>query len=127
MTTIETTDAPRPAGHYAQGVSHAGLIYVAGQLPLDPATGEVVGDTMDVQAERTLANVAAILRAGGSDLQHLLSVTVYVTDRSHWGAFNAVFARVLGEHRPARAVVPVPELRHGCLVEIQAVGAVPGQ
>ena len=125
MKPIETANAPRPAGHYAQAMVHAGLVHVAGQLPLDPETGEVVGSDIETQTERTLRNVEAILARAGTDLQHLLSVTVYVTDRSLWGGFNTVFARLLGDHRPARAVVPVPELRHGCLVEIQAVAAVP--
>lgn len=125
MQFIQTDAAPRPAGHYSQGIVHGGLVYVAGQLPLDPATGEVTGADIETQAERTLRNVEAILHAGGTDLEHLLSVTVYVTDRALWGGFNAAFARVLGSHRPARAVVPVPELRHGCLVEIQAVAALP--
>jgi 2-iminobutanoate/2-iminopropanoate deaminase len=124
MQTITTIDAPKPAGHYAQGIVHDGVVYVAGQLPLDPATGEVVGSTADAQTERTLQNVEAILRAGGSGLDHLLSVTIYVTGRSHWSAVNAVYARMLGDHRPARAIIPVPELKPGCLVEIQAVAAI---
>lgn len=126
MQSIQTDAAPRPAGHYAQGIVHGGLLYVAGQLPLDPDTGEVVAGGIEEQAERTLRNVEAILAAGGSGLPYLLSVTVYITDRALWAGFNAAFARLLGEHRPARAVVPVPELRHGCLVEIQAVAALPG-
>jgi 2-iminobutanoate/2-iminopropanoate deaminase len=127
MQSIHTDAAPRPAGHYSQAILHQGLVYVAGQLPLDPATGEVVAGGIEEQAERTLRNVEAILAAGGSGLAHLLSVTVYITDRALWTGFNATFARLVGEHRPARAVVPVPELRHGCLVEVQAVAAVPGR
>jgi len=125
MDRIHTDAAPRPAGHYSQGVAHGGLIYVAGQLPLDPATGAVVGAGIEEQTERTLRNVAAVLGAAGSGLEHLLSVTVYITDRALWTGCNAAFARVLGEHRPARAIVPVPELRHGCLVEIQGIAAGP--
>lgn len=125
MDRIATDTAPAPAGHYAQGVVHGGLIYVAGQLPLDARTGEVVGDGIEEQTEQVLRNVRAILRAGGSDLDQLLSVTIYVTGRALWGGCNAAFGRALGAHRPARAIVPVPELRHGCLVEIQAVAAVP--
>ena len=125
MERIETANAPGPAGHYAQGMRHGGVVYVAGQLPLDPATGDVVGEDIETQTERTLRNVEAVLAAAGTDLQHLLSVTVYVTDRQLWPGFNTAFARLLGDHRPARAVVPVPELRHGCLVEIQAVAAMP--
>jgi 2-iminobutanoate/2-iminopropanoate deaminase len=71
-----------------------------------------------------LRNVEAILLAAGSDLAHLLKVTVYVSDIAHWGAINAVYARVLGAHRPARAVVPTRDLHHGFLVEVEAIAAV---
>ena len=124
MESIHTATAPAPAGHYAQAMVHAGLVYVAGQLPLDPATRAVVEGDIRVQAERTLRNVEAILLAAGSGLGSLLSVTVYLTDHADWADFNEVFARLLPDHRPARAVVPVPQLRPGCLVEIQAIAAV---
>ncbi len=125
MKLVLTTEAPAPAGHYSQGVVHGGLVYVAGQLPLDPASGAVVapGDIAG-QAERTLRNVEAILRAAGSSLENVCSMTIYITDRSLWPQVNAVYARVLGDHRPARAVIPVLELREGCLIEIQAVAAI---
>lgn len=127
MRLISTPDAPQPAGHYSQGVVHAGLVHVAGQLPLDPASGALVApDDIEPQTERTLRNVEAVLLAGGSRLDLVCSMTVYITDRSLWPKVNAVYARLLGAHRPARAVIPVPELRPGCLIEIQAVGAVEG-
>ena len=124
MQPIETPEAPRPAGHYSQAVAHGGLVFVAGQLPLDPASGALVGaGDIEAQAEQVLRNVEAVLRAAGSDLDRLLSVTVYLTDRAYWAPVNQVYARLLGAHRPARAVVPVPELRHGCLIEVQAIAA----
>ena len=126
ITPVTTSSAPRPAGHYSQGITHAGLVYVAGQLPLDPATGEIAEGGIGPQAERTLRNVEAILIAGGARLDTLLSVTVYITDRTLWPAVNEVYARLLGDHRPARAVIPVAELKPGCLIEIQAVAAVAG-
>lgn len=126
MTPVRTDAAPTPAGHYSQAIVHGGLVYVAGQLPIDPGDPGADPGSIEDQTERALANVRAILEAAGSDLGHLLSVTVYVTDVALWPAVNAVYARMLGEHRPARAVVPVKELHHGYLVEIQAVGAVRG-
>ncbi len=124
MTSIATPKAPQPAGHYSQGVVHGGLVYVAGQLPLDPATGDVVGPgDIEAQTAQVLRNVAAVLQAAGSGLDHLLSVTVFVTGRDLWPQVNAVYARLLGDHRPARAIVPVPELKPGCLIEVQAVAA----
>jgi len=123
MKTIETPHAPHPAGHYAQAVVHGGLVFVAGQLPNDVANpGRTPGDAEE-QTQLALRNVEAILEAAGSGLDRLLSVTVYVADIGLWPRVNAAYARVLGSHRPARAVVPVKELHHGYLVEVQAVAA----
>lgn len=124
MHRVTTADAPRPAGHYSQAVVHDGTIYVAGQLPIAP-DGRRLGDRpIEEQTEQALRNVQAVLRAAGSDLDRLLSVTVYVADIALWDRVNAVYAAMLGDHRPARAVVPTAALHHGLLVEIQAVAAV---
>ncbi len=126
IQTVQTDGAPAPAGHYSQAVVHGGVVYVAGQLPLDPDTGEVVAGGIAEQAAQTLRNVEAVLQAAGSGLDCLLSVTLYVTSRAQWPEVNRVYAEMLGAHRPARAVIPVPELRPGCLVEVQAVAALRG-
>lgn len=121
---IATTNAPTPAGHYSQAVVHSGVVYVAGQLAIDPETGEKKLGSIEEQTERALLNVRAILEAARSDFAHVLKMTVYVSDIELWGAVNAVYARMLGEHKPARAVVPTKDLHHGFLVEIEAVAAV---
>jgi len=123
MRVIHSDDAPRPAGHYAQAVAHNGLVFVSGQLPIDPATGKPVDGTIEEQTEQALANVLAILRAAGSDRSLVVKTTVYVSDIELWPRVNATYARLFGEHRPARAVVPTRELHYGCLVEIEAVAA----
>lgn len=123
VKTVATPHAPIPAGHYSQAVVHGGLVFVAGQLPLDPLAPHREPGGAEDQTERALRNVEAILAAAGSGLDRLLSVTVYVADVGLWPSVNAAYARVLGAHRPARAVVPVKELHHGYLVEIQAVAA----
>ncbi|MCG6987557.1 MAG: RidA family protein [Gemmatimonadetes bacterium] len=124
MRPVETSNAPRPAGHYSQAVVHDDIVYVAGQLPIDPENpGAPAGDAAQ-QARQALTNVARILEAAGSGLDQLLQVTIYISDVSHWGEVNRVYAEVLGAHRPARAVVPVGELHYGYLVEIQATAAV---
>lgn len=123
MRIVETTNAPTPRGHYSQAIEHAGLIYVAGQLPIDPATGNIVGDTAHAQAVRTLRNVEAVLVAGGSALDRVLSLTIYVTAEEHWAAVNAAVAEVFGDHKPARAIIPILPLRGGAMVEIQAIGS----
>ena len=121
MHPVSTGDAPTPAGHYAQGVVHGGFVFVSGQLPVD-ARGEIVGiDDIEAQTRQTLRNVEAILRAAGSGLDRLVSVTIYITGRRHWAEVNRVYAELLGAHRPARAVIPVPEIKPGCCIEIQAV------
>ena len=123
MIEVQTPNAPQPAGHYAQAVVHDGLVYVSGQLSIDPQTGERCTGTIEEQAELALRNVSAILTAAGSDLGHVLKTTVYVSDISLWGRVNAVYAAVFGDHRPARAVVPTRELHYGLLVEIEAIAA----
>lgn len=120
---ILTPDAPAPGGHYSQAVVHNGLVFVAGQLSIDPATGTRLLGTIEEQTERTLANLRAILEAAGSDLDHVLKTTVYVADMNHWSAVNDVYARVFGEHRPARAIVPTGPLHYGFLIEIEAIAA----
>lgn len=121
---VLTAAAPSPAGHYSQATVHAGVVYVAGQLALDPATRELVPGGIEAQAERALANVAAVLEAAGSDFAHVLKMNVYVSDISLWGAVNATYARMLGESQPARAVIPTRELKPGCLIEIDCIAAV---
>ena len=123
MRIVETPHAPRPAGHYSQAVIHGGTVYVAGQLPIDPADREAPPGDAATQARQALENVRGILEAAGSGLDRVLQMTVYVSDITHWGEVNRVYAEMMGEHRPARAVVPVRDLHYGYLVEIQAIAA----
>ncbi|MDX2030695.1 MAG: Rid family detoxifying hydrolase [Blastocatellia bacterium] len=123
INTVFTTEAPTPAGHYSQAIVHNGLVYVAGQLPIDPATGEKKTGPIEEQAEQVLRNLRAILQAAGTDLHRVLKVTVYISDIGLWGKVNEVYARMFGEHRPARAVVPVKELHYGFQIEIEAIAA----
>ena len=124
MQAIETRDAPSAAGHYSQAIVHNGVVYVAGQLPIDPKNRERPVGSIEEQTEQTLRNVEAILTAAGSGLDRVLQMTIYISDISLWGGVNAVYARVMGAHRPARAVVPVKDLHYGYQIEIQAVAAV---
>lgn len=124
MKRVHTGAAPSPAGHYSQAMVHGGLVFVAGQLPIG-SDGEPLADApVDEQTRVVLGNVGAILEAAGSGLDRLLQVTIYVADIDHWPAVNAAYAETLGEHRPARAVVPVPGLHHGVALEVQAVAAI---
>lgn len=123
MKLIQTDRAPAPAGHYSQAVVHNGTVYIAGQLPIDPETGEKCLGSIEEQTEQVLKNVAAILDAAGSGLDRVLKVTIYVSDISLWGGVNAVYAKFFGDHRPARVVVPTRELHHGFLIEVEAIAA----
>jgi 2-iminobutanoate/2-iminopropanoate deaminase len=124
MDIVQTQNAPTPAGHYSQAVVHNGLVFVAGQLPIDPRDRTRPVGTIEEQTEQTLRNVAAVLEAAGSGLEHVLQMTVYVSDIRLWDGVNTAYARVMGEHRPARAVVPTRELHHDYQIEIQAIAAV---
>src|SRR5215210_3214837 len=120
---VLTPDAPLPGGHYSQAIIYNGTVYVSGQLPIDPRTGEKQLGSIEAQAEQTLKNVEEILKASGSDLSRVLKMTIYISDISLWEAVNSVYARMLGEHRPARAVVPVKDLHYGFKIEIEATAA----
>lgn len=114
----------KPAGHYSPGVVHHGLVFVSGQLPIKPGQSDHHIGSIEEQTEQTLRNVQAVLQAAGSDLDRVLQMTIYVSDGELWGAVNATYARIMGGHRPARAVVPVKDLHYGYQIEIQAIAAV---
>lgn len=126
MKTINTPSAPPARGHYSQAVVHAGLVYVAGQLPLVPGEPERKLEGFEAQARQVIANVIAIVEAAGSSRDRILRTTVYISDIAHWPAFNAIYAEMIGTHRPARTVVPVKHLHYGYLLEMDAIAAVTG-
>jgi 2-iminobutanoate/2-iminopropanoate deaminase len=125
ITRINTPNAPKPGGHYSQGVVHNGLLFVSGQLSIDPVTLEKKLGSIEEQTEQALNNVLGIVQAAGGDWSSVLKMTVYVSDIELWAAVNEVYARILGEHRPARAVIPTGALHYGFLIEIEAIAAVP--
>ena len=125
MRRIDTKDAPSPGGHYAQGVSHGGFLFVSGQLPIDARTKEKKTGAIEEQTQQVLDNVLAIVVAAGGDKSHIVKTTVYVSDIELWERVNEVYAEFFGLYRPARAIVPVKELHHGFQIEIEAVAALP--
>ena len=124
MDSIYLPNIPKPAGHYAPAVVHGGLVFVSGQLPLDLETHKPVTGPIEEQTELALRNVELVLKTAGSDLGRVLQMTIYVSDMDLWDAVNTSYARVLGEHRPARAIVPVKDLHFGTKIEIQAIAYV---
>jgi reactive intermediate/imine deaminase len=122
---VLTDRAPKPAGHYAQAVVSRGQVFVSGQLPIRP-DGQPLSDAgFEAQARQAIQNMLEILGAAGATPQHLVKVTAYIVGVDNWARFNAVYASMLPEARPARTVVPVPELHYGCLVEIDAIAVQP--
>jgi 2-iminobutanoate/2-iminopropanoate deaminase len=112
-------EGSRPAGHYAPATAFGDLVFVSGQLPI----GVEATASFDAQARQALANLFEVLHAAGTTRDRMLKVTVYIVGVELWPAFNTIYAELMGEARPARAVVPVPELHHGYLVEIEATAA----
>ena len=126
MKVIQPNGQPQPKGHYSPGLEHNGLVYVSGQLPMDLVTRQPFTGSIEEQTELSLRNVEAVLHAAGSRLDHVLQFTIYVSDMELWGRVNETYARVMGEHRPARAMIPVKDLHFGTQIEIQAIAAVKG-
>jgi len=121
---ITTPDAPAAAGPYSQAIRAGDLVFAAGQLGLDPATGEFTADDVAGQAERALANLEAILVAAGSGLDQLVKTTVFLADIGDWPAVNEVYARMVPQPFPARSAFAVKDLPKGGRVEIEAVATV---
>ena len=110
-----------PGGHYSHVVKANGFVFIAGQLPISHDGTKLMDAPFEQQAQQTLDNIAAALKAAGSAIDRLVQVRVYVTDIALWPAFNAIYVTWIGTSRPARAVVPVPQLHYGFKIEVEAV------
>jgi 2-iminobutanoate/2-iminopropanoate deaminase len=121
MDYVATEKAPKAIGPYSQAVRAGSVLYASGQIPIDPATGELVGGDFATQARRVFANLAAVLEAGGTDFQHVVKATVYLTSLSDFQTLNGIYAEQFGDHRPARSTVGVAQLPKGATVEIDVV------
>lgn len=118
---IQTQNAPAAIGPYSQAVQAGGSIYVSGQLPINPATGEFAGADIRAQARQSLENIKAILAAAGADMAHVVKTTVLLQDMADFAAMNEVYAEYFSEPYPARAAFQVAKLPKDALVEIEAV------
>jgi 2-iminobutanoate/2-iminopropanoate deaminase len=123
VTPLTIAGVPAPAGHYSHAVRCGELVFISGQLPAPGPDGRVAGD-FETQAREALGRVLAIAGAAGGGPASLAKVTAYVVGVDHWPVFNRVCAELLGEARPARCVVPAPELHYGALVEVEAVASI---
>ncbi len=122
---IHTSDAPAALGAYSQAVRVGDTVYLAGQIALDPATMDLVGDDPEAQVRQVFENLAAVARASGGAFPDVVKITVYLTDLAHFGTVNDVMAEYFAEPYPARAAVGIAALPRGALVEMDAVLVLP--
>lgn len=123
LETVHTDNAPAAIGPYSQAIKAGNLLFCSGQIPLDPASMEMVGSTAAEQAEQVMKNLTNLLEASGASLSHVARTTIFLHSMADFAAVNEVYGRHFGDHRPARACVAVKELPKGALVEIDCIAA----
>jgi 2-iminobutanoate/2-iminopropanoate deaminase len=121
MKLVTTDEAPKAIGPYSQAVVEGGYLFASGQIPLDPKTGELVGGTIEQSAERVLDNLEAVLKAAGLSFTDVVKTTVYLTKAEDFAAMNGIYARRMGEHKPARSTVIVAALPRNAPMEIDLI------
>ncbi|MCD7907628.1 MAG: RidA family protein [Clostridium sp.] len=123
IETVETKFSVRDGGHYVPAVKYNEVLYISGQLSIDPETGRVPEGGVQAEARQALANLDLVLREAGATREDVLHCRVYIPDVAYWPDLNQVYGEFFGAHRPARVVVPTNKLYNGCLVEVEAVAA----
>ncbi len=124
LNPVKTDGAPGAIGPYSQAMSVDGWVFCSGQIPIDPATGELVEGSIGAQTDQVLKNLAAVLEAAGASLARVVKTTVFLSDMSYFTDMNEVYAEHFGDHRPARAAVAVRTLPKNVDVEIEAVARI---
>lgn len=127
MKPIATTEAPAAIGPYSQAMIAGGFVFCSGQIALDPKTGQMVGANAAEQAAQVMKNLAAVLKGAGCGLNDVVKTTIFLKSMNDFGAVNEVYAKALGDHRPARATVEAARLPKDALVEIDCIAMSPGQ
>ncbi len=123
-TVIHSDDAPKAIGPYSQAIAVNGMLFCAGQTPIDPATGNLVEGGVEAQTHQALKNVGAVLRAGGSDYNKVIKTTVFLKNMNDFAAMNAIYATYFTDAPPARSTVEVARLPKDCLVEVEAIALI---
>ena len=118
---FETNKAPLPIGPYSQAISAGNMIFISGQIPLSPETGDLAGPDLQSQTRQVLENLQAILNATGSSISQIVKTTVYMTDLGEFAVFNKIYGDWLGTHKPARSTVQVAALPKNSKIEIEAI------
>jgi len=120
-SVVSTSEAPTAIGPYSQAIRAGGFIFTSGQIPLDPATMQIVEGGIEAQANQVMRNLRAVLAAAGTSLDHVVKTTCFLKDLGDFAAFNAVYAQYMGESAPARATVQVAKLPMDVLVEVECI------
>jgi 2-iminobutanoate/2-iminopropanoate deaminase len=121
---ISTEKAPSAIGPYSQAVKTGNMVFISGQIPIDPATGNFVSDDVAAQTEQVLRNLSAVLEAAGSSLNNVVKTTVFLADMNDFAVMNEVYAKYFSENKPARATVQAARLPRDARVEIEAIGLI---
>ena len=121
INKIETNKAPAAIGPYSQAINFGDFIFTSGQIPISPETGEIIGDDISSQTEQVMKNIAKLLDAADSNFSHVLKTTCFITDMSHFSAFNEVYASYFTDTKPARSCIAVKQLPRDALVEIETI------
>jgi len=121
INTINTYEAPLPAGHYSQAIVAGNMIFVSGQIPVAPLTGDKITGSISDQTRQTLRNVLNIVKAAGGDLTTIVKTTIFITDINNWEEINRVYADFFGSIQPARSIIQVSNLYQGAKIEIEAI------
>jgi 2-iminobutanoate/2-iminopropanoate deaminase len=121
ITVVTSDDAPKAIGPYSQAIRTGDLVFCSGQIGLSPETGQLVGEDISKQTEQALKNLQAILEAAGSDLSHVVKVTIFMTDMGNYATINEVYSQFFTDVKPARSAVEVTKLPKGALVEIECI------
>lgn len=121
MEFVQTDKAPKPIGPYSQAVRAGSMLFVSGQIPIDPETGKLVQGSFKDKARRALMNLVSIVEAAGGSIENIVKVTVYLTDISRFPEFNQVYEDIMKGHKPARAVIGVASLPAGAEIEVEAI------
>ncbi|MHA2141777.1 MAG: RidA family protein [Candidatus Thorarchaeota archaeon] len=121
MIDVDSKAKKKSKAHYSSAVMHEGIVYVSGQLPMDPKKGMPVEGGIKEHTRAALKGLDQVLKAAGSSREKVLRTTAYITDVSLWGEVNEIYAEFFGDHKPARTVVPTTRLHYGCMIEIDAI------
>ena len=123
MEIIETLKMPKSNGHYSQCIKHNGILYLSGQLPIDPAT-KAIPESIEEQTDMALKKVKLILNEAGSSIEKVLQMRIYISDIALWDKVNERYSAFFKDHKPVRSVIPTRDLHFGCLIEVEATAVI---